>query len=106
MANVLKDVKKFLSIPDDTLMQLSLPAALLMFAIIVPWGKKTLMNATSIVFAVKGTALLLYPEAVKFWVSVGLHIYQHDFNCLKICYKHVFSLCSRLYMLSELSSAF
>lgn len=71
MANVLKDVKKFFSIPDDTLMQLSLPAALLMFVIIVPWGKKTLMNATSIVFAVKGTALLLYPEAVKFWFTKG-----------------------------------
>lgn len=69
MASVLKSVKGLFSIPDDTLMQLSLPAALLMFAVIVPWGRKSLMNTTSIIFAAKGFGLLLYPEAVKFWVS-------------------------------------
>ncbi|XP_022323620.1 uncharacterized protein LOC111124750 [Crassostrea virginica] len=80
MASVLKSVKGLFSIPDDTLMQLSLPAALLMFAVIVPWGRKSLMNTTSIIFAAKGFGLLLYPEAVKFWFlrgsPDGLHLQE------------------------------
>ncbi|XP_048774876.2 uncharacterized protein LOC125679602 [Ostrea edulis] len=71
MAFVLKHLKDLLSIPDDTIMQLTLPATLLMFAASVPWGRKTLMNITSFLFAIKGFGVLVYPEAVKFWFNKG-----------------------------------
>ncbi|XP_061188341.1 uncharacterized protein LOC133196463 [Saccostrea echinata] len=80
MAFVLQNIKDLLSIPDNTVMQLTLPASLLMFAVTVPWGRKTLMDITSLIFAVKGFGALLYPEAVNFWfkkgVADGLHLQE------------------------------
>ncbi|XP_062584254.1 uncharacterized protein LOC134246016 [Saccostrea cucullata] len=71
MAFVLKNIKELLSIPDNTAMQLILPASLLVFTVTVPWGRKTLMEITSLIFAVKGFGALLYPEAINFWFQKG-----------------------------------